>query len=157
MWNPAKLSCDEFFSCFLKPMNQKTPDTTTQYSFYDESEWRIIYSEEIVARLRAQGHDKVVKTFVPAEAFSSEFQQEIEGLSPQPRALIPIKDRWFAMIIYPSLAVKVASESDSELRQLLHTLKPEISMQDSYTKGNPAWLEPYSKPFEIDLDACRNF
>lgn len=157
MWNPTKHSYDEFFSCFLKPMSQKTPDTTMRYTFYDESEWRIIYSEEIVVRLRDQGHDEVVNAFVPAEAFSPEFQQEMEGLSPQPRALIPIKDQWFAMIIYPSLAVKVASESDSELRQLLYTLKPEMSMPDSYPKRNPAWLEPYSKPFEIDLDACRNF
>jgi len=157
MCNPAKHSYDEFFSCFLKPMNQKTPDTTMRYTFYDESEWRIIYSNEIANRLMDQGHDDVVKAFVPAKAFSPEFQQEIGGLSPQPRALIPINDRWFAMIIYPSLSVKVASESDSELRQLIHTLKPEMSMPGSYSNHNPAWLEPYSKPFEIDLDACRNF
>lgn len=157
MWSPRQPSYCDFFSCFLKPMSEKTPDTTMRYTFYDESEWRIIYSDEIAARLKDRGHTEVLDHFVPERAFNHEFQREIDAYPKRPQALIPIKDTWFAMIIYPSLAAKIASESDPEIRQLVKNIKPDGPMPPNYPKCNPAPWEPYGKPFEIDLDSCRNF
>lgn len=157
MMEPPNEAFSEYFSCFLKPMSHKTNDTTMRYTYYDESEWRIIYSEDIASRLKKRGHQKIESLFVPEDKFSSDFQEAISSAQKKPSALIPVNDAWFTVIIYPSLAVKVASQSDSELRELIETIKPNRSMQNLYDKKNPAWLEPHSKPVEIELDACRNF
>ena len=159
MWHSPSDSYDEFFACFLKQMSEKTPDTTMQYTFYDESEWRIIYSSEIAERLKARGHSDVLQHFVPRHKFSAELEQKIVELPAhlQPKATIPVKDKWFAMIIYPSIVAKVASEGDPELRRLIGDLKLATSLPSSYEKRNPAGLAPHSKPIEIDLDACRHF
>ncbi len=74
----------------------------------------------------------------------------------EPEYLIPIKnnEKWFTMIIYPSLNVKVASEKDGEIRNLIKVIKPDA--KQNYIK-ELATCEKFSKPIEIDLDTCRNF
>lgn len=157
LWEGHPSSYNEFFACFLKSMTEVTSDTTMKYSFYDESEWRIIYSDEIARRLASCGKTNVLNYFVPEGSFSSELRQLVAGLPRQPRAVIPVRDRWFAMIIYPSLATKVAAEADEEIRNLINSIKPSDSLLRTYPKRNPAWLEAHNKPIELDLDACRNF
>jgi len=153
LWTGSPNSYSEYFACFLKPMTEVTPDTTMRYSFYDESEWRIIYSDEIAKRL-----DRVVlKKFVPEHNFNSELCRLVEHSLRQAKAVIPVRDPWFAMIIYPSLATKVAAERDNEIRGLINRLKPAASLDEVYPKRNPAWLEPHAKPMELYLDTCRNF
>jgi hypothetical protein len=61
------------------------------------------------------------------------------------------------MIIYPSLAVKVASEADKEIRNVIFRLKPMPSEADMKGLCASAAYEKYSKPLEINLPACRNF
>lgn len=157
LWKSQPLGYEEFWACFLKPMTEVTSDTTMRYSFYDESEWRIIYSDEIATRLIDRGQSSVLKEFVPKEKYSSDLNQLIAAAPCQPGAVIPVCDRWFSMIIYPSLAVKVAAEADHEIRNMLNTIKPSRTLRKTFPKQNPAWLEHHSKPIELDLDACRNF
>lgn len=157
LWRSQQGSYEEYYSCFLKPMSVKTSDTTMRYDFYDESEWRIIYSEEIALRLSNSDRSKTLNTIVPKEKFTAEFQQVIQNIPSGPKALIPINDPWFAMIIYPSLAVKIAAEADPEVRSLIRQIKPGTKLPKEFDKRNPAWLEKHGKPIELDLDACRNF
>lgn len=74
----------------------------------------------------------------------------------KPEYLIPIENngKWFTIIINPSLNVKVASEKDGEIRKLIKDIKPDA--KQNYIK-ELAPCEKFSKPIEIDLDACRNF
>ena len=67
-----------------------------------------------------------------------------------------MKDQWFAMIIYPSISVKVRSEGDSEIRNLIEAIKPTKSFIEIRDE-NQAYAEPNSKPIEVDLDSCQNF
>ena len=157
LWAGRPNSYAEYFACFLKPMTEVTPDTTMRYSFYDESEWRIIYSDDIAQRLASCGKSDVLNKFVPERSFSVELCRLVARSLGQPKAVIPVRDRWFAMIIYPSLATKVAAEEDKEIRDLISDLKPPASLPGVYSKCNPAWLEAHNKPTELDLDACKNF
>jgi hypothetical protein len=61
------------------------------------------------------------------------------------------------MIIYPTLAVKVASESNKEIRSEIERLKPTASEMKLNELISSASYEYYSKPVELDLDSCRNF
>lgn len=148
----------DYFACFLKPMTKKSSDSTLEYKFYDESEWRIIYSDDIEKKLKNIKQDGIGDYFIrPSNIKDNQFQEIVKkSRNVKPEYLIPIKDRWFCMIIYPSLLVKVEAESDIEIRSLLDTLKPQKASNSRHYK-NPAPLEKNSKPIEIDLDACRNF
>ncbi len=157
LWEKNPAAYDEFFACYLKQMTELTPDGTMRYTFYDESEWRLIYSNGIAARLASRGENVVLQRFVPNANFSTELAQLVSGSDCPPGAVIPVKDQWFAMIIYPSLAAKVAAEADTKIRALINALKPTLSLPSTYPKENPAWLEAHNKPTELDLDACRHF
>jgi hypothetical protein len=157
LWTTHPSTYDEFFACFLKPMTETTPDTTMRYAFYDECEWRIIYSADLAQRLIERRMQNVARCFVRNEDFSPELRQLVLPSPCQPGAVIPVKDRWCAMIIYPSLAAKAASEADQEIRSFINALKPVCSLPTSYPKRNPAWLEQRNRPAELDLDTCRHF
>jgi len=157
LWANHASSFEEYYSCFLKPMTEETPDTTMRYSYYDESEWRIIYSDDIAQRLSGCGMGNVLSNFVPEANLDPNLRQLAAGAQCQPRAVIPVRDHWFAMIIYPSLAAKVEAGGDQDIRALMNAMKPNASVPQTYPKGNPARLEQYNKPTELDLDACRNF
>ena len=158
--NNNKYGDDAYYSCFLKPMYKKSTDKETRkYSYYDESEWRIIYSEEI-----GKAFENLTHFFKTPKEWSEDFNKYLkEHCKNQPDYLIPLNtdgktiSRWFAMIIYPSLSAKVEAERDQEIRRLIQTLKPEIKTPTNGEKTENAYYESYSKPLEVDLDACRNF
>ena len=167
-WNVPQNSFTEFFGCFLKPMTTRPSGETRTlvYSLYDESEWRIIYSNEIRNFYDKTGLSKNYKdlgSIMPEDRFSDEIkafiksQNSATNSSVQPKAVIPVNDEWFTMIIYPSLAAKVEAEADAEIRRLICDIKPEISSRPSYEVQNPYQFEKNSKPIELDLDACRQF
>lgn len=149
----------DYFSCFLKQMTRKSSDGTLEYAYFDESEWRIIYSEGIKAYLESIGLSKYNKHFVARESIKdNEFKEILDKIPKEkwPGYLIPIKeDSWFAMIIYPSLSVKIESEADNEIRSLLSHIKPTKPAEIGFKRLASA--EKYSKLIEIELDTCRNF
>lgn len=118
---------------FFKHMCSKRP---LQYDYYNESEWRIVYSEEIKERLLKNGAKEVTSLF--------NNPKDKDG----PEYLIPL-DPWLAMIIYPNLKVKKRSIEDKEIRGLLE----EIANRKTIT-GCP---ERTHKPIELDLAACAHF
>jgi len=160
IYNRKHYNSNDFFACFLKHMTGKANDDTLEYKYYDESEWRIIYSDEIKSKLEELNKTDITKYFLKPSLIEDEkFQKYIsQNEYVKPEFLISVKDKWFCMIIYPSLAVKVEAEADNEIRELIEKLKstkpPNIK---AGLFNNPAPLEKYSKPIEIDLDACRNF
>jgi hypothetical protein len=149
----------DYFSCFLKQMTMMSSDKTLEYRYFDEAEWRIIYSEEIKVYLESVGLSQYNRHFIARESIkNNEFKEYLDKIPKEkwPEYLIPIKeDSWFAMIIYPSLSVKIESEADNEIRSLLSQMKPTKSAEIGFRKL--AGAEKYSKPIEIDLDTCRNF
>lgn len=158
----------EFWACFLKSMDEKLiPGQLLQYKQFDESEWRIIFSNDIEKRLRSIGKDGLCRLFkkpntIPDALFHDYVREHDKNKRLE--YLIPLEDsesekcsRWFAMIIYPSLAVKVASEADEEIRNEILRLKPKASEADMNVLCANAAYEKYSKPIEINLAACRNF
>lgn len=148
-----------YHACFFKPMSIKSKDSTFEYKYYDESEWRIIYSDEIKnMALKLNGMDIADFFKKPSEIDDDKFHKYlVDNKCDPPEYVIPIKDRWFCMIIYPSLAAKIEAESDQEIRELIKAIKPDSPTNKPYNKTNPAQWEKYNKPIEIDLDACRNF
>jgi len=147
------IPCDTWWAYYLKSMNEgETRRGYVQYKNFDESEWRVIFSEEIGKKFgdimginKCPGNDPKFVEYLERNNVTE---------SKRPRYVLPL-DRWFAIIIYPSLAVKVAAESNDYVRQRIKDIKPTLST-NSNTSSSAAF-EKYSKPFEINLDACRNF
>lgn len=149
-----KFKDDDYFSCFLKPMKE---NNQKEFEYFDESEWRIIYSYEIDKYLKNNNKGNIAKKFKNfTDIEDQEFSNYLKECMKRPEYLIPIKDngRCFAIIIYPSINAKVASERDAEIRNLIKEIKPDAG--ENYI-AEPAECEKFSKPIEIDLDACRNF
>jgi len=164
----SKMEIKEFWACFLKSMDERIiPGQLLEYKQFDESEWRIIYSKEIENRLKKLGRENVCRLFKkPNTIHDSNFHNYIRECDENKRLeyLIPLEDsasvkysHWFAMIIYPNLAVKVASEADKEIRNEILRLKPRASEVDIKRLHSYAPYEKFSKPIEINLAACRNF
>ncbi|MCX5636420.1 MAG: hypothetical protein NTX52_01835 [Planctomycetota bacterium] len=127
---------------FFKPMNSSS---VLNYDFYSESEWRIIYFDELLSEgLVVDPRD--TKNIEAHEHFRSLTKEEQDKL----KYLIPL-DGWFAMIIYPSLDVKNKAQQDNstDIKQQIARIK---SINDH---GNI--VEGRNWPIEINLDACRNF
>jgi hypothetical protein len=124
---------------------------TLNYVFYSESEWRIIYFDELLTRKLTKNPKEKYLVIDPRDErnkdehkyFGSLTQKEQNRL----KYLIPL-DGWLAMIIYPSLAVKNMAQS-KEIRKLIKNVKKSRNIGNKDEKKN--W------PIEIDLDACRNF
>ncbi|MBI5150747.1 MAG: hypothetical protein HZA28_08280 [Candidatus Omnitrophica bacterium] len=152
----------EYWACFLKSMDEEWQKPGyVNYKQFEESEWRIIFSKEIKKRLEAKKLDYPKCFKSPDEINDPEFKEYLARQKKKPDFLVPLADqgkttsRWFAMIIYPSLAVKVAAEASPEIRQEIECLKPTLKPSD--TVSTSASYERYSKPMEINLSACRNF
>ncbi|HAJ57552.1 MAG TPA: hypothetical protein DCL35_07275 [Candidatus Omnitrophica bacterium] len=154
------IALKDYWACFLKSMHEKKKrlHQFVAYKQFEESEWRIIWSEEINKKF-FQGGSQLFKK--PNEINDKEFKKYIESKPKKPDFLIPLEDpgttysRWLAMIIYPSLAVKVAAEADADIRKEIKRLKPIVKTLDGLSGS--ASYEKYSKPLEINLQACRNF
>jgi hypothetical protein len=118
------------------------------YSFYAESEWRVIHCDE---------HPTVSKSEDSAqmEARTPKFKEYIEQM-PNPnearrklRRLLPL-DGWLSCIIYPSVSVKAAALNDERIRAAIKRIKEDQSCRANTVEGG-------NYPIEMDLDMCRNF
>jgi hypothetical protein len=127
---------------FFKPMNSSR---TLNYDFYSESEWRVIYFQELLNKnLIVDPRDPENES---AHSYFRTLQPEQQN---KLKYLIPL-DGWFAMIIYPSLDVKNKAQQDnsSSIVQQIQRIK---NLNDH---GNR--VENKNWPIEVDLDACRHF
>lgn len=145
------LPSDPCWAYYLKSMNEgEANGGYLQYTNFQESEWRVIYSKEIEKKF-----GEVSGIVEPKE---NEFLSYLDSCNvPKPKRpgyLLPL-DRWFAFIIYPSLAVKVEVEANTEIQELIEKTKPKIKA--GHTICESVDYEAHSKPFGINLDACRNF
>jgi len=136
--------------CFFKHMCS-SKDHPLVYDNYNESEWRIVYSESIRKLLLDEKREDVVSLFKdpkdPEDIERHEYYKQLKG-NKKPEYLLPL-DPWLAIIIYPNLQVKKKSIEDTEIRKRLK----EIANR-SHVTGCPERTHP---PIELDLDACHNF
>lgn len=134
---------------FFKPMNSSS--RTLNYDLYAESEWRILFFEEL---LRAR---KIIDPRDEANvAEHAYFRSLTPAAQDKLKFLIPL-DGWFAMIIYPSLTEKNRThwEADNGIADQIRRIKTSsdhgnrVEGLKGPVRGN--W------PIEVDLDSCRNF
>ena len=143
---PPFQSANGFIHNFFKQMCEVTPK---DYKYYNESEWRIIYSEKIKSELQKNNLNVVNKLFeYPLDPGYPERLKYFQGLRKKPDYLIPL-DPWLAIIIYPNLQVKDMAINDSGIRKLLK----DISCRATIT-GCP---ETSLVPIELNVQACKNF
>lgn len=126
---------------FFKPMNS---GRTLNYDLYGESEWRILYLDELLEK------GKIID---PRESKNVKSHEYFNSLSPADKErlkfLIPL-DGWFAVVIYPSLQMKNwAQGAQSLVRSQITRIK---SLPDH---GNR--VEGGNWPIEVHLDSCRHF
>lgn len=134
---------------FFKHMCSGRPLT---YDLFSESEWRIIFSENIKKILGDNNRNEILSLFIdPKNTTIQEiknFYLSLQGKKPE--YLIPL-DRWLSIIIFPSPQVKIAADKNQEIQQLIE----EVKNRPSRT-GCPDY-EKQMKPIEVDLDACNHF
>lgn len=129
---------------FFKPMNSSLKPQV--YDYFSESEWRIIFFEELL-------NSSVVDPPIvdPRDKSNTEVHKYFQGLSSDQKQrlkyLLPL-DGWLSMIIYPSLEVKCKALESDEIRNKIKEVKERHPMKN---------LENKNWPIELDLDACRNF
>jgi hypothetical protein len=127
---------------FFKPMNSSP---TLDYDLYGESEWRIIFFDELLAKksIIDPRDEKNVTEYEYFQSLTSDQQGSL-------KYLIPL-DGWFQLIIYPSLGVKNKAQQNHEL-SIVSEIQKIKARQD---RGNH--VENGNWPIEVNLDACRNF
>jgi hypothetical protein len=119
---------------------------TLNYDLYSESEWRIIYLQELLDRkLLVDPRDE-------SNAEENAFFRSLTAVEQDQLKYLAPLNGWFAMVIYPSLDVKnMAQQVDGfGTKQEIHRIK-----NDPHDKANK--VEHGNWPIEVDLDACRNF
>ena len=128
---------------FFKPMNSSS---TLNYDLYGESEWRILFLQELLDEgLLVDPRDsKNEEAHAYLKSLTEEQQERLRYLAPF--------DGWFQVIIYPSLAVKNLAQQDNSERIQKEILRIKVNPEDH---GNR--VERGNWPMEMDLDACRNF
>jgi hypothetical protein len=118
-----------------------------QYDLYGESEWRIIFFEELLR------NRKIIDPRDPNNRKEHEYFQSLDQKQQNKlRYLIPL-DGWLSMIIYPSLKVKNMAQQDSscQIKSIIQNIKRDRRKDHGNRVENGNW------PIEVDLDACRNF
>jgi hypothetical protein len=144
----AKDSVDYELLSFYKHMCSTRPLT---YDLFSESEWRIIYSENIKKKLQkyAPKHLELFKD--PTELTDSElrrFYDNIQGSKPE--YFLPL-DAWLSIIIYPSPEVKNEARKNTEISNLIRSVKTNKPATGCPLYEHDMW------PIEVDLDACSHF
>jgi hypothetical protein len=143
----------DYYSCFLKQMGEKLSSGSWDFRYFNESEWRIIYSDDIRKLLLEKSRGEVVKLFGnPRDKENNKYHEYYNTLDEdkgKPEYLIPL-DAWFSMIIYPNLEVKNRAQKCEYIRSLINKIK------DKETRPCPP-AERDNAPIEVDLDACSNF
>ncbi|CAN7254569.1 abortive infection system antitoxin AbiGi family protein [Mesorhizobium sp. LjNodule214] len=132
---------------FFKPMNR---DKLT-YEYYAESEWRILYFEELL-------RDR--KIIDPRDNANAAHHEYFKGLPPEHQRklkyLIPL-DGWFAMIIYPCLSIKNRAQWETKLG-ILDQIEKIKSVDDHGNRvEGPPGPRTGNWPIEVDLDATMHF
>lgn len=128
---------------FFKPMNS---GRDLNYDWYSESEWRIIFLQELLDRkllidprdVRNEDAHRYFKSLSTTE------QEKLKYLAPL--------DSWFTLIIYPSIDVKNAAQQHTE-----HGIQEEIRIMKTNPYDHANRVERGNWPVEVNLDACRNF
>jgi hypothetical protein len=135
---------DKSLMNFFKAMNSNPREKLT-YELYAESEWRILYFDELL---------EMKKIIDPRDSSNTKEHEYFNSLRPEQqdvlKCLIPLDD-WFAMIIYPSLPVKNHAQSDSRYGIIEQIRRIKRNTDHGYSVERGSW------PIEVDLDACRNF
>lgn len=135
-------------SSFFKQMCIVTPK---DYAYYNESEWRIIYSEPIQRMLIKNNLREITKLFInPLKEKNRKYYDYYKKLrvKKKPKYLMPL-DPWLAIIIYPDLETKKRAVEDTEIRKLLREISHKPTITGCPEKGH--------FPIELNLAACRNF
>ncbi len=127
---------------FFKHMCSKYKKRPLQYDLYNESEWRIIFSENIRKHLLQTDKKKAAKLFVNPKTIN--YFNSIEN---KPEYLLPL-DSWLGLIIYPNLEVKKRAIKDVGIRKLLKRIS---------ARGRRNSPEKNCMPIELDLGACKQF
>jgi len=131
---------DKKFLNFYKPMNSSKVLT---YDLYRESEWRILYFEELLEQ------QLIIDPRDPKNTKEHEYYNKLTLIEQSKlKYLIPLSN-WFSMIIYPSHDVENKAQHDSTIRHSIEEIK------SRHDRGNK--IESNNWPIELYLDACRNF
>lgn len=127
---------------FFRPMNSSA---VLDYDLYAESEWRILYRDELLSkRLVVDPRDPAnTKEHAYFMGLTAKEQDKLHYLVPL--------DGWLAMVIYPSLDVKNEAQQNTVngVRKEIERIKSQTDHGNRVERGN--W------PIELNLDACRNF
>jgi hypothetical protein len=134
---------------FFKPMNSSP--TVLNYDLYSESEWRILFFENLLqSKAILDPRDSANEK---EHAYFNLLTEEQQG---RLKYLIPL-DGWFSMIIYPSALEKNDAQWDTGhgIPDQIKRIKSNAGDHGNQVEGlrNPTrgnW------PIEIDLDACRH-
>lgn len=133
---------------FYKHMCSGKPLT---YDLFSESEWRIIYSENIKKKLKRAAPERLSLFVDPKESDCKELKQFYDGIQMEkPEYFLPL-DAWLAMIIYPSPEVKIEARQNHEINYWIQVAKSKKPVTGCPRYEHEMW------PVEVDLDACRNF
>lgn len=127
---------------FFKHMCSKHKKRSLKYDLYNESEWRIIFSENIRKSLLKNNNKKAAKLFVNPKTIDY-----FNSIKNKPEYLLPL-DSWLGLIIYPNLEVKKRAIKDVEIRNLLKKIS---------ARGRRNSPEKNCMPIELDLGACKQF
>jgi hypothetical protein len=131
----------------FKPMNSSA--SVLNYDLYSESEWRIIRFHELVL-------DRERKLLVdPRDTSNTDenvFFNSLTAVDQDKLKVLAPLDGWFAMVIYPSLAMKNAAQQDDS-----YQIHEQISRIKAVTGDHGNFVEDRNWPIEVDLDSCRNF
>lgn len=141
----------EFFSFFKNMSQDRNSQGYIKYDLYEESEWRIIYSEQIKSKMPVHKQKYFIDPKDPDVGKYHEFYKTIVTLE-KPDYLVPV-DEWLALIIYPNLQIKNESFKDKKIRDLLRQLK---SSGTVFGEGIPSG-EIINFPAEFDIGAIKNF
>ncbi len=114
-----------------------------EFEYYDESEWRIIFTHEL-----AQNGHVIDPSSNPSPEVRDYWNRLSDGQREKLRFLLPL-DGWLSCIVYPSVSVKSKALDCQEVRDAIARLKA-----DPGCRANQ--VEAGNWPVEIDLDLCRN-
>jgi len=156
LYDPESPDMEMF--CFFKNMSSgRDIQRYITYDLYEESEWRIIFSETIKKKITSRKKRYFIDPKDPSSGKYNDYYINIRS-DIKPEYIVPV-DEWLALIIYPNLQIKNASMHDPEIRALLSCLKS----QEKFKKRNLILAEGIPDgeivnfPAEIAMGAIKNF
>jgi|GEM_PF-573885 len=144
---------DERFAFFKNMSSGRCAQGYIAYDLYDESEWRIIFSEKIKRTLPERKLRYFVDPNDPhCERKYKDFYRDL-GDNYKPDYFVPV-DEWLSLIIYPNLQIRNAAIANPEIRSLLNELK-RPNKRNILAEGIPR-DEIHNFPIEVDFGALKN-